>query len=140
MIFCPSDSSNHSAPDAQTSYWWKCAIDRAWYGDGCKKPCRKESDFYYNSDQIVLYEKAGFHQRELGLKNEVKINVVYLDTHVRSVTLVNSTISRPAGPTSPCEPAYFNFDQTKERSDTNPPPYKTPTQFIDPGRYSDMLL
>lgn len=138
VIFCPSDASDHSKPNSQTSYWWKCAIDRAWYGEGCKKPCKKQSDFAYPEDQIVLYERSGFHTGEAGLRNGTKINVVYLDTHVRNVTLVNSTMVKHAGPTMSCEPAYFNFDQNKGKSDTNPPPFEKPTHYIDPGRYSDM--
>lgn len=138
IMFCPSDESKHSKPNSQTSYWWKCAIDRAWYGEGCKKPYRKDGDFLYNADQIVLYERAGFHTGEAGLRNGVKINIVCLDTHVRNVILVNSTNKAYATPTSPCEPAYFNFDQNKKQSNTNPPPAEKPTHYIDPNRYSDM--
>lgn len=143
--YCPSDRAAQQSSGSQTSYWWKLAVDKAWYGVGCKKPCRKESDFAFGADQIVLYEKAGLHHRcPQGLKNGVYINAAYLDTHVKSVGLTNSLSSSNRNwittPTALGEPAYFNFDNSRYRGAGNPPAPDVRTRYIDPSRYSDMLL
>lgn len=156
IMFCPSDSRNgdHTAENVGTapnqfskpiSYYWKCAIDKAWFGpispDNGK--CQKEGDFGYNADQIVFYEAAGYHGgKSQGFGNDVQINVAFLDTHVRNVTLVNSCASgtyqsdaKYAG-----EPCFFNFDNDNSKQDgVNPPNAATATSFLDPRRYSDML-
>ncbi len=140
IMFCPSDTSDRTKPDVQTSYWYKVAVDRAWYGDRCKKPCRKATDFIYDADQIVFYERKGWHFGDTrGLKNGVQIKVVYLDTHMRTIALVNSTEDYTNSPTAPGEPRYFNFDNNKPKGPGNPPSPKTPAGHIDPNRYSDML-
>ena len=140
VFYCPKESPYGDTPGVPVSYWWKAAIDKAWYGVGCKKPCRAESDFTYNADQVVLYERAGFHfDASEGLTNGVRINVAYLDTHVRSVTITNSSDTWITSPTAPGEPAYFNFDNKKPRSASNPPPEQVRPTYTDPSRYSDML-
>ncbi len=108
--------------------------------------CQKEGDFGFNSDQIVFYERAGFHSGAgAGLRNDVQINVAYLDSHVRSVTIANnindaSATSYPYEPTNDGEPNYFNFDNSTEKKvDTNPPKKTTAVVTYDPRRYSDSL-
>lgn len=160
IMFCPSDSADHSPAMAsaydlnvtRVSYWWKFAIDKAWRHGALK--CQKEGDFGYNADQIVFYEHAGFHSGAAsGIKNDVQINVAFLDTHVRSVSVVNST--QPADsttyvndPTANGEPNFFNFDnEAPYQAGVNPPPATTavvpgtsaPYQYLDPRRYSDKL-
>jgi len=140
IMFCPQDPVDHSNATARVSYWWKLAIDKAWYGEQCGKPCRKESDFAYNADQIILYERAGFHSgASEGLRNEVQINAAFLDSHVKSVSLVNSGRNWSNSPLGPGEPAYFNFDNKKPKSGTNPPPANVTANHVDPARFSDML-
>jgi len=152
ICFCPSDGQDHNPPKTevynislhQVSYWWKYAIDKAWTDVNMK--CQKESDFGFNADQIVFYECAGFHSgASQGLKNGVQINVAFLDTHVKSVSIVNCsqdtnsttfvTTSKPASG----EPAFFNFDNNLVKSTTNPPPPATAATYVDPRQYSDML-
>lgn len=97
ILFCPSDRVNPYDPNASCSYWWKLAIDKAWYGVGCRKPCRSaEKDFPYSADTIVLYERRGFHTGGKALNNAVQINVLFLDSHVSRVTLKNATSGDPA--------------------------------------------
>lgn len=146
LTFCPSDSEDHYSSTSNVSYHWKYAIDRAWWGpvgpDNGR--CMKESDFGYNADQIVFFERAGFHDNKSnGLCDNTKINVVYLDTHVRSVTLVNSSpegspIDTKTTTFANGEPWYFNYNQELPKSATNPPS-GTATTFLDPRQYSDLL-
>lgn len=151
--FCCEDTSDRSNPRSQVSYWYKLAIDKAWYGEGCSAPCRRLSDFRRCRDQVIFYEQKGFHspvratlftKRISGLKNGVSINVAYLDSHVKNITLVNCNKSAESkvwttDPTAPGEPAYFNYDTTKSNGNTNPPPPHIPTTYIDPNKYIDRL-
>lgn len=140
IMFCPTDPTDHTSPNSNVSYYWKLAIDKAWYGVGCKKPCRDEADFAFNADQIIFYERAGFHDDHPGdLGNGVRINVVYLDSHVKIATLANCVPGSVADPTSIGEPMYFNYDQDKPRGPNNPPSPKIPAKYTDPAKYSDML-
>jgi len=143
IMFCPSDPVDRKAANAQTSYWWKCAIDKAWYGVGCPQPCRQEQQFGYNADQIVFYEHNGWHFGQTrGLRNGTRINVAYLDTHVKTVTLINATSGDPVNCAANTngEPMYFNFDNDQpKRSGVNPPRPGNAPRYTDPGRYSDLL-
>lgn len=140
IMFCPYDPAVSPKVGGKVSYWWKLAIDKAWYGERCVKPCRKQSDFAYSADQVFLYERAGFHfGASEGLKNDVRINVAYLDSHVKSVSLVNSSKRWITSPLGSGEPAYFNFDNKKPKTATNPPPPDELADHVDPGRYSDVL-
>jgi type II secretory pathway pseudopilin PulG len=145
ITFCPADDSDREDPNSRVSYYWKAAADKAWYGVGCERPYRSMDDFGYNADQIILYERCGFHSdAPRGLRNNVQINVAFLDTHVKSVTLVNSLPATGrkwvTGPTAPGEPAYYNFDNSKpQKHSVNPPSPEFRPTHIDPGRYSDVL-
>jgi len=143
IFFCPKDPTRRTVA-ARGSYWYKLAVDKAWYGDGCSKPCRRDVDFAFNADQMVLYERAGLHDRAYeGLRNGVRINVAFLDTHVKSVSLVNSLPANGdrwvTSPLGPGEPAYFNFDNKRPKDAGNPPPEDTAASYVDPGRYCDLL-
>ena len=149
VMFCPDDKADHAAPNSRVSYYWKTAVDKAWYGVGCKRPCRSETDFIHNADQVVFYERAGFHdvrghlwwKKAPGLENGVRINVAYLDTHVRSIQITNATSNDPRHPelATNGEPMFFNFDQSKPKGFNNPPPASVPAKHTDPLRYSDWL-
>jgi prepilin-type processing-associated H-X9-DG protein len=143
IIFCPSDPTDQKNPKSTASYWWKVAIDKAWYGVDCPKECRKESDFGYNADQIAFYERNGWHvDQASGLRNGTRINVAYLDTHVRMVILRNATSGDPinCAANTNGEPMYFNFDNDQpKQTDANPPRTGNATRYVDPGRYSDVL-
>lgn len=150
MFYCYQDPVSRQDARAQVSYWWKLAVDKAWYGEGCARPCRRLADFGYDADQVIFYEHRAFHfpektglfsKQPMALKNGVRINVAYMDTHVRSIELSNTTSGRPdnCAANSDGEPMYYNFDNTRPRSGVNPPPDNRPARYIDPARYSDML-
>jgi hypothetical protein len=141
-VFCPSGSVDTSPDDATVSYWWKLAVDKAWYGDKCEKTYRKIADYPGPKDCIVLYEHMGWHFDQTdGLLNGVQINCAFLDSHVKVHTIVNATSGDPANcaANSDGEPMYFNFDEAKGDVPGNPPKPNVPATHIDPGRYSDRL-
>lgn len=125
VMFCPSDAADHvyratGNPTPLASYWWKYAIDFAWNNASTK--AQKEGNFVYNSDQILLYERIGWHFGDLGgLKNNVQINVAFLDTHVKTVTIGNGSngylnTNNGGGYNNATEPMYFNFDNRADKS------------------------
>jgi len=137
VLFCQSDPVDQNDPNAPCSYYWKLAIDKSWYGEGCKKPHRLiEKDFPYSADTIVLYERRGFHTGEDALKNDVQINVAFLDSHVSRVTLKNATSGDPANCAANAEgePMYFNYNY---EADKGLPDDKTPAKWVDPAVYGD---
>lgn len=125
ILFCPSDSNNSSNVGAAAwsmSYWWKTAMDTAWFAS--PSSCKKESDFGYNADQVVLYEHSGFHTGETNLKSGVQINMCFLDSHVKNHALVDTDPAKAGQATYPSiteataangkgEPMYYNYDATK---------------------------
>ena len=136
IVFCPSDPSNHAAPGAKASYWWKTAMDKAWYGEGCK-PCRKELDFGYTSDMVLLYEHEGWHSGGTGgLKNGTLINVAFMDCHVKMITLRNATSGDPknCAANSDGEPMYYNCNFT---NDTGPASSSIPATYVDAHNCGD---
>ena len=155
IMFCPSDSVDHNpqqlSPDMtdwEVSYWWKFAADRAWQPENANPAgvaAQKEGDFVYSSDQIILYEHRSWHFGSQPLKNSAKINVVYLDSHVKNVNIINSGGSDFY---SEGEPMYYNFDNEQVKlvsqppaATDNPPPAGTAPNppLYDPRYYSDML-
>ena len=141
-MFCPSDPADTQSPDAQVSYWWKLAIDKAWYGEDCSKAYRKLDDITYNADCIILYEHEGWHfGSDEGLKNGVQINCAFFDSHVKTLTITNATSGDPinCAANSDGSPMYFNFDNQRRRGSDNPPRESVPATYVDPGRYSDWL-
>jgi prepilin-type processing-associated H-X9-DG protein len=143
IAYCPDDSADHRDPNSRPSYWWKVAIDKAWYGVDCSKPCRNQRDFPHQADQIVFYEHNSWHFGPAnGLINNARINVAYLDSHVRNVVLSNATHGDPinCAANSSGEPMYFNFDNKGPRQPgVNPPRAEKAARYVDPGRYSDVL-
>lgn len=138
IMFCPSDSVDRSDPDEKVSYFWKAAADLAWYDPNIK--AQKEGDFAYNADQIIFYERAGFHDgNQGGLKNGVQINVAYMDSHVSNVTLKDSSTTEVTeSTTANIEPMFWNYDNGDDASIT--PTTITPSStLINPRRYSDKL-
>lgn len=116
IMFCPSDTVDKADPSAQTSYWYKLANDKAWYGIGCGAPRRNVRDYGYESDQIAFCERLGWHFNDTkGLRNGVQVNASYLDTHVETITIKNATSGDPinCAVSSDGEPMYYNtrFDE-----------------------------
>jgi prepilin-type N-terminal cleavage/methylation domain-containing protein len=102
IMFCPSDSVD-SNTNTQVSYWYKCAAEQAWYNQ-----MKKESNFTYNSDQVIFAERKAFHDGGGTLANGIQINVAYMDSHVKTVTLKN--VGGGANPDDSGEPNYYNWD------------------------------
>lgn len=135
--FCASERPADPARQ-HVSYYYKLANDKAWYGIGCDAPRRLMSDYAYESDQIAFYERLGWHCRDTsGLKNRVKINVSYIDTHVATITLKNSTSGDPVNcaANSNGEPMYYNtllneYGETSKR-DRGPATHTDPTRSCD---------
>jgi len=146
IMFCPSDSRNSNKdPNGPVSYYWKTAIDRAWFGNNSGSKWQKEADFGYVSDQIVLFEAAGFHSGATnGLTDEVQINVAFLDTHCKYVTLKHSVpkgstpVIDPTDSNAYCEPWYFNYDNVNSVELGRVQP-DTAGKGWDPSVYSDKL-
>ncbi len=139
IMFCPSDSADRHDEDGEqeVSYRWKLAADLAWNDPDIR--AQKDGDYVFNSDQIVFYEHKGWHFGDLqGMRNGVKINCAYMDSHVKSQTIVNGPTVYTAAFNASGEPNYYNFDNNQLRSSSNPPA-DTVVDFIDPHIYSDMM-
>jgi len=139
ILYCQSDHADRNDPNALCSYCWKLAIDKAWYGEGRKRPHRlMDKDFPYRENQVILYERQGFHDDGKPLSNDVRINVAFLDSHVKTITLKNATSGDPANcaANSDGEPMYFNYNYATNKG---LPDDKTPAKWVDPAVYGDKL-
>lgn len=118
IVWCPSDKSRSEKPSSIVSYYWKAAVDYAWY-----QGFRKETDFPRPMDQIILYEHNAWHwgQQKYGLVDGVTINCCYLDGHAASKEIINSGYTSTENPPKPLpksgigEPAWFNSDYVTKR-------------------------
>ncbi len=158
ILFCPSDSADHhdvdlpGSPhlDVEASYWWKYAADLAWNLPSLR--AQKDGDFVYNADQIVFYEHKGWHFGDLaGMRNNVQINCAFMDSHVKTHTIVNGsdapTTTFAAGVAAQGEPMFYNFNNELARQvGVNPPapgvvtgPSSDPEAYVNPHIYSDMM-
>lgn len=135
-FFCPRDNVERDSPRSRTSYYWKTAIDMAWYGHRCVRAHRTTNDFPHQADQILIYERRGWHLKESGaLREGVQISVVYMDTHVARICVINASSGSPTNcaADSDGEPMYFNYDTKTGKA----LPKNMPATYIDPGRYVD---
>lgn len=134
VFWCPSDP-NFKNVDAPVSYYWKAAVDAAWYqGD------RNLADFEYAADQVLLYEHNGWHwgDQSKGLTGGVSSNTVFMDGHVATKRIKNSGYTIDENPPEPLprsgvgEPAWFNCsDEPNSKPKTG--------EFFDPKHYYDDL-
>ncbi len=133
-VFCPKDEADTEARNPTTSYWYKVANDKAWYGVGCKKPCRNMSDYGYESDQLAFYERLGWHCGDTsGLENGVQINASFIDTHVETVYIEhNATSGDPVNcaVNSDGAPMYYNTRVDPESGQATK--QKGPATYTDP--------
>jgi prepilin-type processing-associated H-X9-DG protein len=112
-IWCPNDPGRSDYAGATVSYYYKAAVDRAWYGG-----FKKEVDFEYSSDQIVFWEHNSWHWKAVdkGVTEGVSINAAYMDGHVAAKQIRNSGYTAGENPPTPLpksgvgEPAWFNCD------------------------------
>ncbi|MCE5323243.1 hypothetical protein LLG46_08000 [bacterium] len=110
-FWCPSDRAVSGGSKTCVSYYWKAAVDRAWYGG-----FKKLKDFPYPADQIILYERESWHYApQSGLVEETIINCAYIDSHVKANAIKSSGYTSAEIPTEPLpksgvgEPAWFNM-------------------------------
>lgn len=137
IIRCPSDR-----PRSRASYWYKYANDLAWRTSGLLR--RKISDYGYDAQQIAFYEHAGWHSGDAaGVKNGVKINVSFVDTHVATITVVDGPTSSPPASDERTGasairlglPMYYNCSVDTNGQSTE----HSPGDFIDPRTCYDKL-
>jgi general secretion pathway protein G len=128
---CPSD------PDDRLSYYWKAAVDRAWYGG-----YRKLKDFKSPANQIIVFERKGWHHSDAarGLADGVKINCLFMDSHVASKSIRNSGYAENDDSSSPLpknggEPAWFNHEISNKTANKN----ASNGQHWDPSKWEDSL-
>lgn len=131
ILFCPSDSNTANDSDPEISYWYKTAADRAWWNGN-----KKEGNFGYNADQMIFYEHKAWHFGGNICRDEEQINVAFMDSHVKTITLKNSRSSTTTSDTSDAvtfngEPCYYNYNLT-----TNPTDTETGANY-DPTNYGD---
>ncbi len=112
FIWCPSDPNAWSnSPSARVSYYWKAAVDRAWYGG-----FRSMDDFAAKSDQVLAYEHNDWHFGRVndGLADGAMITCVFLDSHIEFMVIPDSGYAKSENPPGPLpksgvgEPAWFN--------------------------------
>ncbi len=142
-LWCPSDPNRFDEnPSCATSYFWKAAVDVAWYGgpDGAGRAFHKLEDFSYPEEQMVLYERAGWHgARQRGLTDGITINCLFLDGHAAEHVVRESGYSRQETPAGPLprsgvgEPAWFNYSLGADR-----PRFDRGANW-DPGVWTDNL-
>ncbi|MCL5102804.1 MAG: DUF1559 domain-containing protein [Armatimonadetes bacterium] len=115
IMWCPSDSAKDTYPNSGSlSFWWKSAADIAW--NDTAVAARKEGDFVYNADQVILYEHAGFHSGDTGIKGGTQINAAFMDSHVKTINIpasdgpVNTTTVTATNVTAQAfAPAFYNW-------------------------------
>lgn len=129
-IYCPSDS-----PHTRVSYWYKYAVDLAW-----RNGFDKEGEFAYNADQVIFYEHTGWHVGDAaGIKDGVKINVAYMDSHVGAIIVRNGPTAYPAAADERTgasavrlgEPMYYNFNPDTNTRCTGTANYTDPRFYCD---------
>ena len=134
-------------PTSLVSYVVKKAFHLAWWGigpsgTGTIGKCRKDGDFDYPSDQVLLYERSGWHwgdaskgdmsvtssagQTGQGNGAGVTLNMAFMDGHVASKRLPADV---GAG-----EPDYYNFNPNATTSTA-----QKVSQMTDPHSYIDSL-
>lgn len=155
-FWCPSDElpkpyfskrrpdTRKSDPNATISYWYRAAIDRAWYGgtdSGGKWTCRRENDFTWSADQFIIYERDGWHWGNVGrgFLDGLTVNALFVDGHVKNIRLGDTAgIPERYDPTAPGEPGWFNCEM-KESEGTNHPAlvHLGKDRFFDPRKCAD---
>ncbi len=132
LVYCPSDPDAQPASKAQdptvaqseVSYVVKKAMHLAWWGQGSTR-ARKEGDFDFPADQILVYERMGWHFGDANKgdmsktpRAEVSLNMAFMDGHVATKRLPDTI-----------EPDYYNT-----YAETN-----TRVMGVDPHFYLDSL-
>jgi len=135
VCFCPEDPVDRKNANSPASYWWKTAIDKAWYGVGCARPCRKLADYKWQADQILFYEHNTWHfgQGAKGLTNGATICAGFMDGHAKIIKISNATSGNvvDCSVNSDGEPMYYNCNMRRKVTANGP------ARYADPRRYGD---
>ncbi len=136
---CPCDPSDPKDPNAFASYWWRLAVDKAWFGEGCAKPRRTNADYRLPGKTAMLIEPGawfGTDKSRLHFGNGV--NVAFLDGHVKfqKISSIESRLLNVSGIDRGGEPMYFNYNYDTGKGLPND---KTPAKWVDPAVYGDKL-
>ena len=138
LLYCSSDpdrlsprqAANPRSAGNRVSYVMKKAVHQAWWGVGMPKgqTARRETDFQYPADQILLYERRGWHwgdaeKGDMSVKPVARttLNMAFMDGHVTAKRLPNPLNG---------EPDYYNSDAKTGK------PVKAQ---VDPRTYMDVL-
>jgi prepilin-type N-terminal cleavage/methylation domain-containing protein/prepilin-type processing-associated H-X9-DG protein len=118
IIWCPSDPGDRSQAISRVSYYYKAAMDLAWFGgpNANGTPARKEGDFDLPADQVCFWEHNSWHwgESQMGAQNGRKLNMTFVDGHVQAKNIAGSTytaaevIPNPLPAAGTGEPAYYN--------------------------------
>ncbi len=108
---------------------------------------RKESDYVYNSDYVIFYEHSGWHFGDsTGIKGGTQINVAFLDTHVKTVTITfapGTDVIDGEAVNSPAWPDYDEDGTTGLTASAGSPGKFTPngskTAYYDPQHVADQF-
>lgn len=135
ICFCPADPTldtgfwlwkgrRQAKPSDKSSYFLRKAINEAWLNP--KVRARREKDYNFPPEQVLLYESKSFHWGGAPLGNGASINVLYFDTHVKTIRLSDYGVNR--------EPDYYNWIPTVGECGS-----PAPVGACDPRRYCDRL-
>lgn len=138
-ISCPYDPDFRNQRGVYPSYYWKAAIDRAWY-DGF----HKVEDFPHGQNQMLMYERSCFHGDEtLGLSDSAFVNCLYVDMHVERNRIINSgykagdSMLGPLPESGVGEPAWFNGEVRLNGNTSKPETVEG--CYWDPRKWGDYL-
>jgi prepilin-type processing-associated H-X9-DG protein len=140
--YCPSDpGAGIQDPNGNVSYVVKKAFHMAWWGKGTVQgPARKEGDFRFPADQILLYERRGWHWGDAGKGDisdgtgvsGVTLNAAFMDGHVIAIRIPPDVPGAPSGLKTHVEPDFYNTVAETGKRVTKP-------GATDPRVYSDTL-
>lgn len=133
IVWCPSDpwkQYQRNNPNAWVSYYWKAAVDLAWFGGTGRYPsgpkCRRDVDFAFPSHQFILFERVPFHDSGgyAPVQNGSQINCLFMDNHVAAKIVKDCAIPSNASMWYSStqysgEPFFFNSDGQHSNSGKN---------------------
>lgn len=141
ILWCPSDPDKGRG--RSVSYWYKAAIDRAWYGGKDSNgswSCKYEGDFEFPADQIIFYERDGWHWggQGKGFINGVTLNATFMDGHVKNIRLESAAGVRGRyDPVAEGEPGWFNQKVVDAKGNAVNPSVTKKAKWFDPRYYVD---
>ncbi|MFQ3548117.1 MAG: hypothetical protein SNJ70_00005, partial [Armatimonadota bacterium] len=107
-------------------FWWRYSVERAWLSEkhgGVS--ARSINDYKYPENQIIMFERKSWRPEEtIGLKNNLEVNVLYLDASAGGRVLKNGasdeflTIDYFPAPNAKSTyfPFVFNHDELENKT------------------------